>query len=539
MIQKRVYLYLIIITLLSSINGLFYPAISSTFGPYYGSIAKHIVITNNWNDLILSGRDWLDKPHLPFWLTAFSFKLFGINGFAFAISGFIFNLIGAIYTFKLARLLYGKEVAKLSFLFYLTTLHLMLSAIDVRAEAYLLGEIIPACFYSLLYYKDKKLKYALYCSIFIALSLMTKGIFTLITISSGLIVLWLYNKDWKNFINYRWYLILIASLLLTFPELLALYKQFDLQPDKLIFGKQNVSGIKWFFFDSQFGRFFNTGPIMSTNPEPFHWLYFVHTFLWAFLPWWPIFFIAVTQQIKNYKQLKEYDIYLYASFFITFILFSATKFQVDHYTNIIFPFAIIICAHYLINSNNRLILLSMNIISTIFFIIIIVLLTIIPLKLIIMYLILICFALYGYKFNTHFLEKLIYLPISLLAILFSIIMFINGNIYARYDAGYQAALYLNKIKNIQVIGYNVDKLSIDLYSNNRYNLINNKNLLDKNFKGYIFTKFNSYVDLKSLYPDLLIINDFYDCSIDKVIVRKFFRNNSFINCEKYIIIKIN
>jgi 4-amino-4-deoxy-L-arabinose transferase-like glycosyltransferase len=528
------------VIILFSASGLFYPAVSSTFGPYYGSIAKHIVTSGDWNNLILSQHDWLDKPHLPFWVTAFCFKLFGINGFAFAISGFIFSIIGAIYTYKLAKLLYNIDIARVALLFYLTTLHLMLSAIDVRAEAYLLGEIMPASYYSMCYYRYNKIRYALFTAIFIALSLMTKGLFTLITICSGIVVLWIYKRDWRRFVDYRWFLIIIIGLVLTFPEILALYKQFDTHPEKIIFGRYNTSGIKWFFFDSQFGRFFNTGPIMSSNPVPLHWLYFVHTFLWAFLPWWPIFFLAIANQIKNYKNITENNIYLWASFFITFILFSATTFQVDHYTNIIFPFAIIICASFLVNNPNQIIQYIMCFIAIIFCILIVILLTILPVQLMLLYIISILVVLYGYsKLTQNRLEKIIYFPITLIVILFSIIMFINGNIYAKYDAGYQAAIYLNKLKNINVIGYNIDRLSIDLYSKNNYSLITDNNLLEKNFTGYIFTKDEYYSDLNKLYKNIFIVSDLFDCSIDKVVIRKITQNNDFNDCQRYIIIKVN
>ena len=139
--------------------GIFFPILGSTFSPYYGSIAKHIAITNNWTDLMFSGHDWLDKPHFPFWITALSFKIFGINHFAYILPGFIFNLIGALYTYKLSRAWYDEDVSLLATLFYITTLHLMLSAIDIRAEAYLLGEIIPACYYFLLYDRHKSIRY--------------------------------------------------------------------------------------------------------------------------------------------------------------------------------------------------------------------------------------------------------------------------------------------------------------------------------------------------------------------------------------------
>src|SRR5262249_9687300 len=134
------------------------------------------------------------------------------------------------------------------------------------------------------------------------------------------------------------------------PEILALYLQFDSQPQKIVFEQKNVSGIRFFFWDSQFGRFFNFGPIQKTVGTP---LFFVQTFFWAFFPWCIIFIVSVYQACKNFKKEtfsnKNNFLYLMTSFAITFVLFSATNFRLDHYTNIIFPFAAIICAQFLFN----------------------------------------------------------------------------------------------------------------------------------------------------------------------------------------------
>ena len=141
--------------------GMFFPLLQSTYSPYFGSIAKHIVTSDNWTNLVLLNHDWLDKPHFPFWMTALSFKLFGINSFAYILPGFLFNLIGIYYTYRLSRLWYSKEVGLVAALFTSCAFHLMLSAIDVRAEAYLIGEIMPACYYWLKYDKNSRIKYLL------------------------------------------------------------------------------------------------------------------------------------------------------------------------------------------------------------------------------------------------------------------------------------------------------------------------------------------------------------------------------------------
>jgi hypothetical protein len=146
----------------------------------------------------------------------------------------------------------------------------------------------------------------------------------------------------------KWLLALGLSLAFTAPELVALYLQFDSQPEKLVFGQSHISGIKFFLWDSQFGRFFNTGPIQNHNGHPF---YFVLVFLWAFLPWVAVFVAAMFAGVRKFFSRTQPEragfVLLCGAFFITFGLFSATSFQLDHYTVILFPFAAILCGKFL------------------------------------------------------------------------------------------------------------------------------------------------------------------------------------------------
>jgi hypothetical protein len=113
---------------------------------------------------------------------------------------------------------------------------------------------------------------------------------------------------------------------------------------KVVFDRTGVSGIKFFFWDSQFGRFFNTGPIKG-HGDP---LFFVHTTLWAFLPWSLLLFAAIYQFIKTgIKNVHNREWFCISGALLTFLLFSASKFQLPHYLNIVFPFFAIITAQYL------------------------------------------------------------------------------------------------------------------------------------------------------------------------------------------------
>ena len=457
---KESLLKLVIACLLISGCGLFSPVLNSNDAYFYAVISKTIASSNNWIDLYSGGQDWLDKPHFPFWMAALSFKIFGINSFAYVLPGYLFHLLGAYYTYRLAKHLYNNEVGLLAMLIYVTSLHLMLSAMDVRAEAYLLGEIMPACYYWLIYDKESSLKSLLLASFFTALALMTKGIFVVITIFSGLVAAWIYSGQFKKIIAPKWLLGYGLSLVFILPELICLYLQFDAHPEKVIFGQTHVSGILWYFWGSQFGRFFNSGPIVNKHGDVF---FFVHTYLWAFLPWSMVFIIATYQLIKNFKKeadkiLKAKQVYLLAAFWLTFIMFSATKFQLDHYTNIIMPFAAILCADYLYRQSGKK-LAQFQLVISILLIILTISLTLYLFKLdmasisILLPLGLLIYIIQTKNKISYLLQITIYSALAI-SFAFVFIMLVNGRIYQKYDIGYNVAHFTNNhpLAPITIVG---------------------------------------------------------------------------------------
>lgn len=340
--------YLSLFALLVNAAAMLSPVINGGDSITYAALSQYIALNNDWANLVLDGQDWLDKPHMPFWITALFFEIGGVGTFTYILPGFLFHLIGGYYTWRIARLFYDRDTAWLSLLVYVSAFHLMDSSIEVKAETYLTGFIMGACYYWLRYDAQARLKYLLLGALFSAAAVMTKGVFTLITIFSGLVCLWLYHRQWRRLWSGKWLLAYVLSLLFTAPEVVALYLQFDAHPEKTMFGQTNVSGIRFFLWDSQFGRFFNTGPIRNTNGHPF---YFVLVFLWAFLPWVAVFVAAMVAGVRRFgvKSAVENSgfVFLCGAFFVTFALFSATSFQLDHYTVILFPFAAILCGKFL------------------------------------------------------------------------------------------------------------------------------------------------------------------------------------------------
>ncbi|QIL40139.1 glycosyl transferase [Pedobacter sp. HDW13] len=310
----------------------------------YASIAKNMVLRNDWVNIYVRGLDWLDKPHLTFWLAAASFKIFGINAFAYKLPSFLAGLLGAWYLYKLAKSIYSEKTGLISALILLSSLHILISTFDVRAEVYITTFTLAAIYH---YYKAHQSSFwhIVLGSFFSACAIMIKGIFVLIPVFGGFIIYWLLTKQFKQLLKLKWWLAIVLIFIFIIPELYTLYVQFDLHPEKLVFGKTGISGIKFFFWDSQFGRFFNNGPIKGKGDISF----FLHTTLWAFLPWSILFYTAVVNLFKkkNRSNLPPESIMIWTSAAITFLLFSLSKFQLPHYILIILPQFAIITALYL------------------------------------------------------------------------------------------------------------------------------------------------------------------------------------------------
>jgi len=341
--DTTLYQFLIVLLALASIPALF-GGVMEPDGALYASMSKNIILFQDWLNLYGRGGDWLDKPHLTFWITAASFKLFGMTAFAYKLPSFLFGLLGAWYLYKLAKDIYDEKTGLISSVIFLSALHIITSTFDVRAEIYITTFTLASIYH---YYKAHQGSFwhIVAGSFFAACAILIKGIFVLIPVFAGFILYWLFTKQYKQLLQPKWWIAIVLIFVFITPELYSLYTQFDLHPEKVVFNRTGVSGLKFFFWDSQFGRFFNNGPIKGKGDISF----FLHTTLWAFLPWSILFYTAVVNLFKkkNRINLAPESVMIWASAAVTFLIFSLSKFQLPHYILIIFPQFSIITALYL------------------------------------------------------------------------------------------------------------------------------------------------------------------------------------------------
>lgn len=466
--EKRLYLFLIGLLSLVSTLALF-GGVMEPDSALYASISKNIVLNNDWLNLYVRGLDWLDKPHLTFWLAAASFKIFGINAFAYKLPSFLAGLLGTWYLYKISKDIYNEKTGLLSALIFLSALHVLISTFDVRAEIYITTFTLAAIYH---YYKAHTASFwhIILGSLFAAFAIMIKGIFVLIPVFGGFIIYWLLTKQWQQLLKPKWWIAIILILIFITPELYALYIQFDLHPEKIIFGKTNVSGLKFFFWDSQFGRFFNNGPIKGKGDISF----FLHTTLWAFLPWSVLFYTAVVNLFskKNRIDLPAESIFIWTSAAITFLLFSFSKFQLPHYILIILPQFAIVTALYIQKLEGKS-LKVFSVTQTTIFILVSVILAAIA---------------YFFNFDDNLLAITIIAVILIVGLLIfkgkiqetvvgrsvmisvALMIFLSVFFYPavlKYEAGMEAGIWINKNypnANAKVLMY-PDAYSFDFYQN--------------------------------------------------------------------------
>ena len=480
--DTTLYKFLIVLLAIASIPALF-GGVMEPDGALYASMSKNIILFKDWFNLYGRGADWLDKPHLTFWISAASFKIFGISSFAYKLPSFLFGLLGAWYLYKLAKDIYDEKTGLISTVIFLSALHIITSTFDVRAEIYITTFTLASIYH---YYKahQNSFWHIVAGSFFAACAILIKGIFVLIPVFAGFIIYWLFTKQYRQLLKPKWYIAILLIFVVITPELYSLYTQFDLHPEKIVFERTGVSGLKFFFWDSQFGRFFNNGPIKGKGDISF----FLHTTLWAFLPWSVLFYTAVVNLFKrkNRIALAPESIMIWASAAVTFLIFSVSKFQLPHYILIIFPQFSIITALYLRKLDSKGLKIFF-IIQNIIFILVIALLSALAYffgfenPYLIIGILIVILAISFLLFKGILLETIIarstFLSVGLMMFLF--VFFYPALL--KYQSGMQAGNWLKQnypTAKPAVLNY-IDAFSFDFYAPGEVKYLHNYSDLDK------------------------------------------------------------
>jgi 4-amino-4-deoxy-L-arabinose transferase-like glycosyltransferase len=315
----------------------------------YAAISAEMADNQSYLEVCHRGSDYLDKPPLLFWMASASFQILGVNNIAYKLPALLVILLGLWSLYKLARLFDTRETALMAVTILASTQAFFLMTNDVRTDGLLTGFVVFSVYTCLAYLRDRKWHYLILAGLGVGLAMLSKGpigaAIPAIVLAAHLAL----KRQWRDLFNPRWVVPVVVALALLAPMCYGLYQQFDLHPEKEVYGLQGPSGLKFFFWTQSFGRI--TGDIYWDNNTPFH--FFLTSFLWDFMPWVLVFFTGLAFALKQMiRQGKSYVEFLStAGIAIVFVLLSMSRYKLPHYIFPLFPFAALLTARYLNTAN--------------------------------------------------------------------------------------------------------------------------------------------------------------------------------------------
>jgi 4-amino-4-deoxy-L-arabinose transferase-like glycosyltransferase len=101
----------------------------------HASCARGMIVRGDWVTPTFNDELFPDKPPLTFWMSIFSFQVFGINEFAARLPSALCGLLTALVTYHLGRLLFGPRSGFWAGIIVASTVGLTVSARAVTMDA--------------------------------------------------------------------------------------------------------------------------------------------------------------------------------------------------------------------------------------------------------------------------------------------------------------------------------------------------------------------------------------------------------------------
>ena len=325
-------------------GSLFFPLLDKD-AAHHANIALHMYQTGDYFSLVDRGNDYLDKPHFLFWTTLAFFKIFGVTTVAHRLPAVLFALASVYCTYQLTRHLTNRSTARIAAIILATAQAFVLSVNDARMETPLTTGIILGLWQLIIYTDKTRFINLLFATLGIAIAFATKGWLGPVVVFIAVFFHILLNRRWAIFTRPATWLFIPLFFLFISPVLYAYYLQYDLHPEKMIRGRDNISGVKFILWEQLFERY--KGFDKKRYSDPF---FLYHTFIWAFLPWCIAGYMALFFWLRRmfwFKKWKHPVNFAALAFAFILVTLSFSKFKMPHYLIMLFPLATIFTAPYL------------------------------------------------------------------------------------------------------------------------------------------------------------------------------------------------
>ena len=283
----------------------------------YAAISRQMVDSGDWFNLKINDKPYDQKPHLLFWLAGLGIQLFGNSNFAFKLFPFIYGAAGIYFTYRLGKQLFSVEVGKWAALIAGTSQIYLLYFFDFHTDSVLQTGVVLAFWQLAAYLQHKKWTNFVFSFLGVGLAMLSKGPVGAVLPFFAVLMYLVSQKDFRQLFQPKWFLGIFISLMVVSPTLIHLYNSFG------------VDGIKFFFITNNFGRV--TGEYAGSSTDYF---FYIHTLLWAFLPWTIVVLFALFSAIRKWflpEENTKWSFYLVGSVFVLLLILSVAKGKAPNY----------------------------------------------------------------------------------------------------------------------------------------------------------------------------------------------------------------
>ncbi len=288
----------------------------------YASMSRDMLTSDDWLQLHHRGNDYLDKPPLLFWLSALSFKIFGVHNWSYKLPSILFAFLGLYGTYRFAALHYAKEVARTATVMFGASAAFLVMTNDVRCDTILTGSVITAIWSGCAWMEQRRwwqligVLWRSLAACWPKVPSVRGSLDRALAVSCDLQKRWSLLRDpWLYVLP-----VLVGALLV--PMCIGLYEQ------------HGMHGLRFYFWEQSFGRI--TGENRWKDDSSY--FFFTHEVLWQLLPWTLFVLVGLWRSVValvNRQALNEYSSITGAV--LVFVALSLSHFKLPHYLYVIVP----------------------------------------------------------------------------------------------------------------------------------------------------------------------------------------------------------
>jgi 4-amino-4-deoxy-L-arabinose transferase-like glycosyltransferase len=276
------------------VGSMFTPGLLDDADSTHAEAAREMFVSGDYVTLHINGVRYLEKAPLPYWLVAFSYKLFGVNEFSTRLPMVLSVMLLGVLAFCWGRRAFGERTGIYAGLFVYTCAGIYLFTRVLIPDVLLSVLIAAALYFFLTALEAEGAAWRWYAGYtLVGLGVLTKGLIALVFPGGAAFFFLLVTGEWRRWREFRLFSGLVLFLAIAAPwHILAGLRN----P-----GTAQHHGFFWFYFvNEHFLRFLGKRYPRDYNKLPAT-LYWALHLVWLF-PWslyLPAALRAAAQELRS------------------------------------------------------------------------------------------------------------------------------------------------------------------------------------------------------------------------------------------------